>query len=225
MCFKHPDLDKTTNPLKDRKVASEDKPTLFEGIARFFGFSAPSSPLSGFIETCKSRGFLSIQDYLDKNKMDVNGVYEGKTLLTHVCEAGDYDVVEFLLTKGAAVGKLNDDGSTALMAASSKDDVTIVRLLLDNGAEVNQRDKKGNTSLMRAAYNKRVGAVLTLLDNGAKIDLGNKASITPLMAACSENDAMMVKILLDNGAKIDLCDKNGDIALKYTTSDDVKKLF
>ncbi len=78
---------------------------------------------------------------------DVNARGPEGTLLSLATLAGKDKVVEFLLSKGAEVNAVNDDGNAALHAAAFLGRVGVVKTLLKNGAAVNARNKEGETPL------------------------------------------------------------------------------
>ena len=58
-----------------------------------------------------------------------------------------YDIIKYLLQRGACVNRCNKKGQTALMLACKKWDGPVVSLLLDHGADVNIQDDSGATAL------------------------------------------------------------------------------
>ncbi len=102
---------------------------------------------------------------------------EGNSALMDVehCK-GDSDpsrveLVELLITNGAAVNLQSGDGSTALMYAARNGDTQAVNVLLRNGALVNLADKEGETALMKAAASScNEETVRALLSAGADLN-------------------------------------------------------
>ena len=78
---------------------------------------------------------------------DVNARGPQGTPLSLATLAGKDKVLEFLLSKGAEVNAVNDDGNAALHAAAFLGRVGVVKTLLKNGAAVNARNKEGETPL------------------------------------------------------------------------------
>ncbi|KAJ3625150.1 hypothetical protein MTP99_018713 [Tenebrio molitor] len=83
-----------------------------------------------------------------EREVDVNFQHNGKTSLHYASENGHFDVVEFLVKKGAEVNKQEDKTLlTALHYAATKGFLRIIKLLIDNGANSNLRDKQGKSCL------------------------------------------------------------------------------
>ena len=80
---------------------------------------------------------------------------------------GEKDVVEYLVSKGADVNAVDDQGRTSLIEAVNGYKTDIIEYLIANGANINAVDHKGCKALMRAAYIGYTTVVNLLLDNGA----------------------------------------------------------
>ena len=92
-----------------------------------------------------------MQALLDEGQ-DINGALKGSDpALFHAAAAGQVEMVQFLLDKGADVnGYTNAFKLTPLMMAASFGNEAVVRLLIEKGAEVNARDSAGHTVLDKA---------------------------------------------------------------------------
>lgn len=86
--------------------------------------------------------------------------------LMKAAEAGNINVVQLLLDKGANIQAATNAGYTPLYQAAEYCRLKVVKLLLDKGANINQADKDGNTALIRAAAKDHGKAVKILLDYG-----------------------------------------------------------
>ena len=100
------------------------------------------------------------------------GSYAGNTV--------SYDIVEFLLSKGAQADVQHTESNTSLMYAAYYD-AKILKLLLDNGGNkiIDRQDIEGRTALMYAAKNDEQ-SVRTLCEAGAQVDLQNDLGFTAL---------------------------------------------
>ncbi len=77
----------------------------------------------------------------------------GIPLLSHavVGVAKSFDLIEFLIKRGAAVNAQSNNGMTPLIVAASIDHIDAVKLLLENGADKNIKDAKGQSAEAWAA--------------------------------------------------------------------------
>jgi ankyrin repeat protein len=122
----------------------------------------------------------------------------GATPLLRAAKAGDAEVIQTLLAKGADPKLATKFGITPLMAAAGlgtkEEDTTgrkkteaeaiaSIKLCLDAGADVNAIDNQGDTALHGAAQKGFDQVVRFLADRGAKLDIKDKKGRTPLDAA------------------------------------------
>jgi len=122
----------------------------------------------------------------------------GTTPMLRAAKAGDAEVIEALLAKGADPKIPTKFGITPLMAAaglgSKEEDTTgrkkteaeaiaSIKLCLDAGADVNTADNQGETALHGASQKGYDQVVQFLADHGAKLDAKDKKGRTPLDAA------------------------------------------
>lgn len=125
---------------------------------------------------------------------------QGQTPLHLACSAGDVEIVHELLSSGAPVTAMDDEGYYPLQCAlaSEKCSVVIVKLLLEHHNMIqanpcNQADKKDRNLLHHHVQSGK----------------------------CSEE---VIQILLEHGAEIDMVDANGDTPLSlYLRSDHLVK--
>jgi ankyrin repeat protein len=173
---------------------------------------------------------------------------QGRTpLLTAVME-GRHEIVRLLLSKGAKLDAMDDEGDTTLHLTWSKD---IAMAVIDCGADIEARNKQGRTPLLTATANGSYEIVWLLLSKGAKpdamdnegntalhlatdediamaliagganIEARNKQGRTPLLTATEKGRHEIVRLLLSKGAKPDAMDDEGNTALHLATDEDV----
>jgi hypothetical protein len=82
--------------------------------------------------------------------IDVDVAQEGMTALMLATQAGDFEIVRFLVKNGADVNlRESEYGTTPLMFAA-EGHAAVVLFLLERGADVNAKDKGGSTPLSYA---------------------------------------------------------------------------
>ncbi len=104
---------------------------------------------------------------------DVNAHGNYTTPLGTASQNGHYEIVEYLLEKGAAINGRGRDGNTPLMLAAQHGHHKIIECLIKQGANVNAKNDKGFTALMYAAAqaqflkdDKKVAIVKLLIEQG-----------------------------------------------------------
>ena len=106
---------------------------------------------------------------------------DGLTPLGMACAAANWNLVRFLLERGAKPEC--DRAQPALLCAAgiSDDDPTGIELLLKRKVAVDSRDALGRTALMVAALQGHAAIAATLLDAGAQVGLADSRGTTALM--------------------------------------------
>jgi len=140
-----------------------------------------------------------------------NGLYESP--LVQAVQSNNYELVDFLIKKGANVNREHQRKNTPLHFAAGAKDSRILRRLIEAGAIVNKSDESGLTPLHRAAWNKE--NIEILLAHGANINAVTVDGLTPLMIAvinpsCTKE---IVQTFLSGRPNINAKDPNGQTAL------------
>ncbi|SIN82115.1 Ankyrin repeat-containing protein [Chryseobacterium scophthalmum] len=102
---------------------------------------------------------------LDEYPTEINLV--GGTPLNHAINRGRYEIVKYIVERGANVNDLYDKNYSPLMSAVNGKNIEMVKLLLENGADVNLKDKYGNDALWKAVFNYNFEIVKLLVEAGA----------------------------------------------------------
>lgn len=151
---------------------------------------------------------------------------EGATVLMYALKRRFYEIVKFLLSKGANANARDKRGYSVLLRAAqnvSHDRIDeIIGLLVSHGANINARDNRGRTDLMILDINylspKRIKA---LVKHGADLNAGDPLGRTALMYAVGceyedyEYNLKNIEALLEERADINARDNNGWTALTY----------
>ena len=141
------------------------------------------------------------------NTCDVNTRFaRGFTLLHAAASKGLYDMVEFLIDRGAEVNLGNDDGITPLHSVASLGTSMVAQLLLESGAHVDVRTKNGLTPLHTSAKKNKRGVARVLIENDADVNARNNRGLSPLHSAAYVGNTDLVALFLDHGASIDAQD-------------------
>lgn len=169
-----------------------------------------------------------------------------QTALDLAKEAGQVEVVDFLIESGAGSGDLlsacshkNVDKVVAAIQSSktasidvnvrsirglltplhySTGSVDTVRLLCDYGADPTLSDESGNTALHFLVESEDSKDVIeTLVKNGARVNARNCQGKTPLHHASIKLQPQVIECLLQTGADGNSTDNSGATALHYLT--------
>lgn len=164
--------------------------------------SIPESKKAPYLLSAAKKGDVAMIDIFLDYGVDINTIDEdGKTALILAAEAGQGDVVQYLLEKkGVALDLRDHQGHTALLAAAATGREDIVSLLVKTGSAIDIPDAGGNTPLLLAAGAGHSAIVEELIRKGARVDATNAAGNSALVAAIKREDKVVAKILLDHGA-------------------------
>ncbi|MGD2090123.1 MAG: ankyrin repeat domain-containing protein [Candidatus Aminicenantes bacterium] len=120
-------------------------------VARFLVSKGATSNI--FLDAAIGR-FERIQQQVQRNPKIVNNAdVDGWTLLHHAAVAGQYKIVDLLISKSANINAQTIKGETPLHLAVSQGRKKIVKLLILKGARVNIKNKYGHTPLHIAKTN------------------------------------------------------------------------
>ena len=162
------------------------------------------------------RGNIDGINLLLKAGADVNiSCAKGNTCL-YRCMIGEYknEVLQTMISCGAQVNTINEEGLTALMIASKRGNIDGINLLLKAGADGNISCAKGNTCLHHCMIEDCKSEVLHALSNsGAQVNAINKRGRTALMIAIEKGHIDGINVLLKAGADPNIIDVDGNTCL------------
>ena len=115
-------------------------------------------------------------------------------------QKGHFEIVKFLVEKGAVVDQPANDGGRALHQASFKGHHEVVGFLLSTGANINHVCIKGMSPLYSAAAGGHLRVVKLLVKKGAEIH--QKSRLVSSIAAL-EGQNEVVGFLMSKGAKLE----------------------
>ena len=126
----------------------------------------------------------------------------------------DYDMVKFLVEKGADVNaKTHFEYSsveTPLLLSLDNENSSVAEYLINNGADINVTNEDGETPLMYASKVHNIKVIELLIQKGADINAFNNYGNTALIYGV--NNLETVKLLVENGADVNFY-KGGSTAL------------
>ncbi|MFN3714180.1 MAG: ankyrin repeat domain-containing protein [Alcanivoracaceae bacterium] len=136
----------------------------------------------------------------DLNRRDMRSSYP----LYRAAEAGQLEVVRFLVQSGANVDDINGFARrTALMAAVSEEHEDVVTALLAAGADTSLKSRAGDTALSLAVTNNAMAVAVQLINAKADPNLPGAGGVPPLYSAAQAGHDQLAGMLLMAGAKPD----------------------
>ncbi|WP_257294942.1 ankyrin repeat domain-containing protein [Endozoicomonas sp. YOMI1] len=139
----------------------------------------------------------------------------GGTMLAHAAKKQNWELVEFLLAKGANPDDQIGDNGTALHLAVRLGRPDIIDMLMKHGADINARDKyKRRTVLHLVAESGQREILDKLLQHNADVNAQDNNGRTPLcLLNCANSQRDTVKYfmntLIDNQADVNHRDRDG----------------
>jgi len=175
------------------------------------------------LHVASSRGHLDVVRCLvedaeaDKDLQDA----DDETPIMWALIEDKHEVVEYLLSSGADVSKVDINGMTALHRAIMETNIRISRALISAGADVNARDARSMTPLHRAVEEVEPDLVHMLLQSSADVTVRDGNGSTPLHLAVHAKDDRIVELLVEAVARDRACsdlnmrDQNGWVPLHH----------
>lgn len=146
------------------------------------------------------------------NGADVNGEYDGKSLLHFAidnCENNYSEIIEFLINSGANINSCESylkETPLHRLCARAKPRIEIVKSLLDRGANVNIENVSGKTPIFYCNFNFSLELLDLLVKHGADINHKDKYKNTILhddfLDYNTENFEEFIKELISLGFDI-----------------------
>jgi len=145
-----------------------------------------------------------------------------QTPLHIACYEGHFNMVYFLLSKGANVKACDAYHWTPLHCAANKLHLKICSLLLTRGADPNAVNLESTTPLhyiIRGSYIEELIEVLDLmLERGVDLECRSKFGDTPLMQAAGKGLTESARYLIDHHANISSVNNTKQTALHFAVT-------
>uniref|UniRef100_A0A1A9WJ39 ANK_REP_REGION domain-containing protein n=1 Tax=Glossina brevipalpis TaxID=37001 RepID=A0A1A9WJ39_9MUSC len=116
--------------------------------------------MSDLVWSIKNGELDQVQLALEAKSHDVNSELNGRYPLHYAADYGQYDVLEYLINKGANINIMDKHGITPLLAAIWEGHTKCVKLLLEKGAEQNGQTPDGK-SYVEAAEKEEIRRLLS----------------------------------------------------------------
>ncbi len=184
-------------------------------LLRAFGMSPVekepvTDPVAIMMEAVKQSDLAGIGKALDSGILPNATDKNGRTAIDWAVSYGKFDVVDFLLKRGADINWQGRTGyhplhhlatwGTALGGGDADVAGKYIEELIKRGARIDVAKKDGTTPLMIAAKEGALGAnTEALLKAGAQINARNRAGLTPLGIARKFGRLEMMEFLQDRG--------------------------
>jgi len=164
----------------------------------------------------------TVKLFLEEKKMDIHARrYEGATvLLDAVQHSGNKTLIEYLISKGADINAVDNQGANVMHKAFLGGKIDLFDFLLLKG--VKMKVPTSPPPLHFAAMGGHKESVEWLI--GKKVDINEKAKdgTTALMHACKESgNVEILKLLESKGADLNVADSNGMTALHFAVEFDL----
>lgn len=161
------------------------------------------------INAVRINNLEEVKRLIEKERADVNFLYQGKTPLHYAVEKGNVEIARELLER-VDVNIIDKYGYTPLYYASLYGKTEIVRMLLDKKADVNNKPLEGDSSLIAAVSGGHIDIVRQLIDANARVDAAGSNGETALKHALRKRYMKIVQILVEAGAEFPWDEANSE---------------
>lgn len=152
---------------------------------------------------------------LKTKEIDTMRTYE----MLNCAAAGDYDMLEGILSGKYSPDSADMDGRTALMLASNRGKADCVRLLLHHGASTDKTDNFGNDAMSEAVNAGHMDVIDILVLQGGKLNKSG-ADLAVLLCTCVyENDLPRLMRWIKAGADVNAADYDARVALQIAAGE------
>lgn len=157
----------------------------------------------GFFNVVKIGNLEAVQLFLEAG-MNVNQVRTatGETPVMIAIEANQPAIITFLISKGADLALLNQQGFNSLDIAIKQGNISVIKQIMDQlQVTPTTRDINGKTLLDKGIATGNQGTVKFLIEQGANVNAQDEEGNTPLDRMLASGNQPMVTLLKSAGAK------------------------
>ncbi|XP_046335601.2 serine/threonine-protein phosphatase 6 regulatory ankyrin repeat subunit A-like [Haliotis rufescens] len=152
------------------------------------------------IKACETGNCCIVETLIAMKSQDINyRGQHGRTAVMMAALKGHVDILQILVSVGADLALIDDDGNDCLMLASVYGHVQVAQHLLcmDNVFDVNKRGQDGMSAVMAAAHEGNDGVFNLMVHEKADLLTVDDYGSTCLIQACIGGNANIVQYLLD----------------------------
>lgn len=162
-------------------------------------FLSCKNQVNEYIRAAKLGDLKSIELYL-QNGGDINlqGSEFQRTALMWASDRGHFNVVKFLLEKGADADVFDVNSDTALILSAKSRQIEIATLLLSYTTLLNAKNYAEKPALFYAIRNDDIDMVKLFLDEDADADFYDKNGNAPLAKAILEKKNILAQLLINH---------------------------
>ncbi len=179
-------------------------------IVLFFVYNSVSLSSEPVVEAAKNGDLQTVKMILAEDPSKLNTTDEEHyTALHWACMRAHWDVVNFLIEKGADLNIIGGDGGAPLNWAAHHDNVEIINRMIEKGASLNVQNQWGMTELHTAIWRGNIHVVESLLDQGSDPMIKTKEGWTAMHYACRSGHDNIIDMLRNRGLPFNVQDNTG----------------
>ncbi|MCF8231210.1 MAG: ankyrin repeat domain-containing protein [Bacteroidales bacterium] len=129
------------------------------------------------LRTIRKGNITKLQSFIS-NGLDVNKIYDDRTLLNYAIRKDEYAICKELVKAGADINRFHDDRSPLIQAVRTHN-FEILEWLIGKGAKLDLADSNGNTALTYAVQREKLDMVKLLFESGSSSAKKNNRGKTP----------------------------------------------
>ncbi|MBU1101462.1 MAG: ankyrin repeat domain-containing protein [Bacteroidetes bacterium] len=177
------------------------------------------------INAVRQGNLQEAKSILENDPAKITDAMDGNRTAFHIaCDAGNLDIVKFLVENNADIQAKDVDGDTPLHWAAFRGRDEIAAYLLEIGAEINAVNLSQNTPLVYAVNNRRSSTIDLLLNNGAEVNTDPENGGISMISAASSGNVKIVNLLLEKGVGLDFIPLTGGSSLHTAASGGITEI-
>ncbi|NIM90963.1 MAG: DUF3471 domain-containing protein [Candidatus Aminicenantes bacterium] len=162
------------------------------------------------VEAAKKGDLQTVKTILAQDPSRLNATdQDNYTPLHWACMRAHWNIVKYLIGKGADLNVIGGDGGSPVNWAAHHDNVEIIKLMVERGAKLNNRNKWGMTELHTAIWRGCIRLVEYLLDQGSDPTIKTNEGWTPMHYAFRSGHDNIIELLKKRGLSMTEKDNMG----------------